>query len=131
MIEKLRRFQPQVIAFGLVSLFWVNEVLAYTLPRVKYTPGATVGSPGSPQGVVTAVSSLIQKVADGIASVAAVVAVLFIVINGGRMIFSFGEQEALTKAKKGLLWSLAGLVLIIFSYIIVKSIIALTYSGIS
>lgn len=93
-------------------------------------PGASVGGGGaSPEGAVTTVASLMQRIADGMAALAAAVAILFVVINGARITFSFGSTEELGKAKKGLIWAAAGLVLIIFAYIIAKSVIALVYSG--
>jgi len=93
-------------------------------------PGASFSDPNTtPEGAVKTLASLMQRIANGLAAVAAAVAILFVVINGARLTFSFGDSEQLGKAKKGLIWAGAGLVLIIFAYVIAKSVIALTYSG--
>ena len=98
-------------------------------PAPGGVPGASLSSGGNPVGAVTAFAVLLQRIADGAAALAAAVAVLFMVLNGARLTFAFGNTEALGKAKKGLIWASAGLVVIIFAYIITKSVISLTYSG--
>ena len=92
-------------------------------------PGASLSSGDSPEGAVIAVAVLMQRFADGAAALAASVAIFFVVLNGARLTFAFGNTESLGKSKKGLMWAAGGLVLIIFAYIVTKSVIALTYSG--
>ncbi len=112
---------------ALTFMFYVDSTLAYGLPRIGYLPGGSSGD--SQDGVIFAVNNLFQGIANGLALVAGAIAVLSIAINGGRLVFSFGETEALNTAKKQLLWSIGGLIIIIFAYILVKSIMALVYSG--
>lgn len=110
-----------------LSVVLIDETFAYNLQGVRFLPRGD-GINGQ-QGVVLGVTSLIQGIANGLAALAGAVAVLFIVINGARMTFSFGDTEALSKARKGLMWSVAGLLLVVFAYVIAKSVVALVYSG--
>jgi len=123
-------YKNLITKFSLLSLtlvFYADSVMAYGLRRIGYLPGGSSGD--SQDGVIYAVNNLFQGVANGLATVAAAIAVLSIAINAGRLVFSFGESDALQKSKKGLLWSIGGLLVIIFAYILVKSIVALVYSG--
>jgi hypothetical protein len=52
------------------------------------------------------------------------VAVIFIVIAGGNYIFAFGKDERIERGKRGIFWSLMGLITILFSYAIVQGIIS-------
>lgn len=93
-----------------------------------YLPGADDTSTEN-KGGVAHLSYTIQKFINGFTALAGAIAVLFIVINGGKMVISAGDSDQLTSAKKGLTWAIAGLLLIIFSYVIAKTVITLTYSG--
>lgn len=119
------------LVFGLGLLFTLlPELHAAGLGAAPGgVPGSSLNSGGSPQGAVMTFAMLMQRIADGLAAMAAAVAILFVVINGARLTFAFGNTEDLSKARKGLMWAAGGLVLIIFAYIITKSVIALTYSG--
>jgi uncharacterized membrane protein YgcG len=78
---------------------------------------------GSPEQL----TGMFQNIMNGLAGMAAAVAIFFIVINAMKLTFSAGESDEITNAKKSISWSLAGLLLIIFSYIIAKTIISTTY----
>ena len=100
----------------------------------KFLPGAR-GSDGKAisgkemQGTAADVTSTVQKAINTLIGFAGVIAVLFFVWHGAILVFSVGGSEEITKAKKGLTWSAVGLVVIIFAYVVVKSIIAITYVG--
>jgi len=49
-------------------------------------------------------------------------AIAMVVYSGFRMIISQGNQEAVTKAKSSLRWSLAGLILVLFAFVIVSAV---------
>lgn len=91
----------------------------------KYMPGVHEGTETNPYDF----TNLIQNIINGLTGIAGGVAILFIVINAAGLVFSVGNTDAISNAKKGLTWACIGLVLIIFSYIIAKTIINLTYSG--
>ncbi len=75
------------------------------------------------------VTYYIQRIINALTGLAAAMAVLFIIQNSFNLLTSAGGSEQVTKSKKGLMWSLIGLVLIIGSYIIVKTVISLPYAG--
>ncbi|MCF7830512.1 pilin [Candidatus Gracilibacteria bacterium] len=91
----------------------------------KHLPGIFKNSKGD----VSDLTSIMQKFANGLAGIAAAVAVLFIIYNCFNLVTAAGESDKISKAKKGLIWSLVGLVLIMGAYIMTKTIIAITYSG--
>ena len=60
--------------------------------------------------------------------ISGVIAIYFIVTNALTYVKSFGRDEELEKAKKGLIWAIAGLVIIIMSYAIVQNVLKITSS---
>lgn len=54
--------------------------------------------------------------------------VIFIIIAGAKYIFAFGNDDRLGQAKRGITWSLVGLVLIMLSYAIVRGVIKILLS---
>jgi hypothetical protein len=107
----------------------------------EHLPGAGIepaSSPSAPieQQIVSTLSGkpfiitwYIQRISTALTGLAAAVAVLFIVQNSFMLLTSAGGSEAVTKAKKGLMWSIIGLVIIMGSYIVVKTVISLPYVG--
>ncbi len=49
--------------------------------------------------------------------------ILFVIIAGINYILAFGKDERIEKGKRGIVWSLVGLVLILLSYAIVQGIL--------
>lgn len=72
------------------------------------------------QGAVSAVNIAIQYIANILLYFAAPLAVLFIARAGADYAFAMGEENKMEGAKRQLTWSLLGLALIIFSYILVR-----------
>lgn len=91
----------------------------------KYLPGMQTQRTGSAKDITT----VAQKATNVLIGFAGVVTVFFFVWNAVVLVLSVGGAEEITKAKRGLTWAAVGLVLIIFAYVIVKSIIFVTYSG--
>lgn len=56
----------------------------------------------------------------GFLGIAALTSVIFIIVGGMQMHLAMGNEEALTKAKKTLIWAIAGLVIAILSVAIVQ-----------
>ncbi len=65
----------------------------------------------------------LQLIAGGLLYLAGPVAILFIAVAGLRYVTSHGDQNQLEGAKKTLEWAIIGLVVVIFSYAIVRAII--------
>ena len=75
-----------------------------------------------------AVNLIIGDVAVVLIQISGVIAIYFIVTNALTYVKSFGRDEELEKAKKGLIWAIAGLVIIIMSYAIVQNVLKITSS---
>lgn len=73
--------------------------------------------------------SFIQSVAKTLVGIAGAVAVVFIVIGGFFYITSSGHPEKLDKAKKTLLYSGIGLVIVLAAYAIVDLVAGLARSS--
>ena len=76
-----------------------------------------------------ALANIIQRATNYLTAMAAGVAILFIVINAGKLIMAFGSSDDITSAKKGLMWALGGLGVVMFAFVIAKTIISMTFSG--
>ncbi len=81
------------------------------------------------EGGATDINKLIKSIADVMTYAVASIAILMIIYNGFRMVAAAGDSDAITSAKKGFIWSLVGLLGIIFAYVIVKTIIALSFTS--
>lgn len=69
--------------------------------------------------IVVAISSVINYVLLFVA----IIVFVMILIAGFMLIFSFGSDTAIQRARKILIWSVAGLALIILAYVIVAFVI--------
>jgi len=56
---------------------------------------------------------------------AGAVSIIFLMVSGGNYIFAFGKDERIEKGKRGIFWSIMGLLTIILSYAIVRGVINL------
>jgi hypothetical protein len=52
------------------------------------------------------------------------IAVIFIILAGANYILAFGKDERIERGKRGIFWSLMGLITILFSYAIVQGVIS-------
>ncbi len=91
--------------------------------NVDFIQEATRTDGASPE---MATISILQVLAGGLLYFAGPVAVILIVINAFNMAIGGADSEKLEQAKKGLTWTLIGLLLIILSYSIVKTVIKTT-----
>src|SRR6185503_7543117 len=57
------------------------------------------------------------------AGAAGTVSIIFVMFSGFRFLISQGNSENVETAKRSLQWSLSGLVLILFSYVLVSAIL--------
>ncbi len=69
----------------------------------------------------TDVLSLILLMLQNFLKIIAVIALLFIIISGFRYITATGNEEQATQAKEGLKWSVVGIVVVAFAYVIVRA----------
>lgn len=80
-------------------------------------------------GDASDITLFLQRLTNGIAGVAAAVAILFLVNDAFNLVIATGNTEDIAKAKKGMIWALVGLIVIIGAFIVVKTVISLTYSA--
>lgn len=81
------------------------------------------GANGGQDGAVTAANIVLQYIANILLFFAAPLAVLFLARAGSDYAFAMGEDSQLENAKRELTWSILGLVLVMFAYVIVRIII--------
>lgn len=127
-----RKFLPVIAVFLLLSvLFPVVTVVAQSptsqtpsqpVPPTKQTPSKNeFDNPLNAEDF----TQLFVSIANWIAGIVATVAVLMIVIAGLQYIFSGGDTDKIQKATKTIQWSLIGLVIVIMSWSLLKTILTL------
>lgn len=116
------------------NAFSLYKALSYAQdtndPKIPNSlPGATKSKGLQREAAVQGFTGLLQRIINGFTGIAAAIAVFFIVFNGGSLMLAAGDSEKIKKARTGIVWALLGLLLIMGSYIIAKTVISLTYSG--
>jgi hypothetical protein len=69
-----------------------------------------------------------QKFGGKTASMISMIAVVLIVWNAFNLVTAAGETEKISQAKKGILWTIIGLAVTMFAYVIIKTVIVMTYT---
>jgi len=105
-----------------ITGFGCNELM----PR--YLVGANCEENKTLEGDATDLAVWIQKFGGKITSVITLLAVLLIIWNAFKIVSAAGDDTQISEAKKGIMWTIIGLALTMFAYIIVKTVIMLTYS---
>jgi len=113
------------------SLLGISETLSeedrnFPLEYPSHLPGA---GEDRLKGNVTDITSLMQNLMGAMTLLVSTVAIFFLVNNGMKMILATGDTDTIEKIKKSLRWIFGGILLIIFSYVIVKTVISLPYAG--
>lgn len=80
-------------------------------------PGADIKNPLMTDNFGLFVNGMIQRFLE----VVGIIAILMLVFNGLRYITADGEEEQITQAKAALKWISAGIVVILFAYVIIKA----------
>ncbi|MFA5829574.1 MAG: hypothetical protein WC843_03710 [Candidatus Gracilibacteria bacterium] len=107
---------------GLISL--PDELHPNFAPDVKIATGADGKSLENTKGYEAAYANFfLQLIAGGLLYLAGPVAIAVIAIGGVRYTISHGNETMLEGAKKTLMYGVIGLLIIIFSYAIVKGIV--------
>jgi hypothetical protein len=127
-------FKKILLSLGIVGLLSTTSgtaLAAIQMPdylRPSNLPGSTAAEAideahpetAATQTLILYIGNLVSQVLLFMGSVA----VIFIVIAGGNYIFAFGKDERIERGKRGIFWSLMGLITILFSYAIVQGIIS-------
>lgn len=98
-----------------------------TVPVIA-PPGSTA-PPLPPQDPDSIRIFFTMRIVNAVLGIAGVVAIFFILNNAFYMIASAGSEEKITQHKKGLMWALVGLVLIILSYSIIRFIVSVPFQA--
>lgn len=109
--------QWSLTGFVLVILAWVIISAVsqfFGAQNVPVTPGEITNPIDSPDFVTFA-----NTILRNFLALSGTIALLFIIINGFRYITARGNEEQAAGARKGLQWSIIGLVIIILAYVIV------------
>jgi|GEM_PF-1038470 len=88
------------------------------------SPGVIINATG-PGAEAAAGNYLLQLLAGALISIAAPVAIVIIAISGLFAVVSHGDQGMMDKAKKALTWAIIGLITIIFSWVIIRTVVSL------
>ncbi|MCF7846061.1 MAG: pilin [Candidatus Peribacteraceae bacterium] len=78
---------------------------------------------------IESTQEFVLKLIGGILSFAAIIAVVMLIIAAIRLVTAHGSQDALAAAKKHIMWSLAGLVIIILSLLIVQNVTKIIFEN--
>lgn len=84
--------------------------------------------PSSHQFSDLSITYIIADIAVALLQISGILAIFFIIMSGFNYVKSFGQEEEIQKAKKGLIWSILGFLLVILSYAIVQNVIKITLS---
>jgi hypothetical protein len=104
------------------------ENLVLTDQSSRSLPKFLVGINDDLKGDQTDITRILQRVINAITGVIGMLAVFILIWQGVNMVISFGGDD-LTGAKRAVTWTILGLVTIMVSFIIVRTIINLVFSG--
>jgi hypothetical protein len=135
----------KIILFGILAIMFSSAIASGTKANDPYTlkkalqelgfqselqpPKYLPRSEAKLEGNAGDITIFLQKLTNGITGIAAAIAVLFLIQNSFSLVIATGNSDNISKAKKGIIWSLVGLVLIMGAFIVVKTVISITYSG--
>ena len=106
--------------------------------RITLDPGLKPdNSPGSivsketlnaPGGEAAFANYMFQVIAGALINLAAPVAIIIIAVGGFYAVVSHGDQGLMGKAKKTVQWGIIGLLIIIFSWVIIRTTISIVFT---
>jgi hypothetical protein len=91
-------------------------------PAITPKPKTLIGPPISVGNVErqTLTRNILPKFTTFLLGITAIIALIFILFSGARMMISMGEEEVYNKSKERIQWAIVGLVLAILAIIIVQ-----------
>ena len=95
--------------------------------RNDYVPDFLPSTDAELDGEVGDVTSVVQKIINVIIVLVGVGAVIVVIYAGGVLMLSVGNADQITNGKKTLIWAGVGLVVVIFAYVLAKTVISFTY----
>lgn len=127
--KKLFLFFVLVFVLGGAQRVFAAEVKPQTIPCVPNLPCIQKETQKSGAAVQTYVrEKFAVTFLRTFLGLAAVTSVIFIIVGGLQLHLAFGNEEALGKAKKTLIWAIVGLIISILSVAIVQIITTLPFT---
>lgn len=107
-------------------------VFFYAVPPVSAVPTNVLANIASNVGLPSQYKSFSDILFAGIEvglAIVFLIAAIFAVISGYRIVTSGGNEEGLEKGKSGLTWAVAGAVVVLLAWIIVRAVFELLNKG--
>jgi len=73
-------------------------------------------------------AELVEGIANIVAIIGAIIAVIFIILSGAMFVFARGNEEKITKAKSMLIWTVVGTAVLMGAWAIANAVIELIAS---
>ncbi|MBP9773910.1 MAG: TrbC/VirB2 family protein [Candidatus Peribacteraceae bacterium] len=105
-----------------LSQFYAIKAMAALAP--PECPAGVDCSPGDPAGIRTTIVNLLKIVLDFIT----LIAVIYVIIAGIRLIVSGGDEGEKDKAKKTIIYVIVGILVVLFARVIVTFFAGITAS---
>ena len=80
-------------------------------------------------GDASDLTKFLQNIMAGFTGLVVTIAIFFIVFNAFTLITAAGDSDKISGAKKAITWTAVGIVVIMVSYVLVKTVIFLAYTG--
>ena len=110
----------KIVIWSFVSLMLLTPVIAYgqLSSDCTNTPSAKLCNPIRTSDSITVFAAKIVQV---FTTFFALMALIYVVFSGFRMMISQGDSEALTVAKNAFMWSIFGLILAMFAFVLITA----------
>lgn len=106
------------------KIFWV--ILSFTLGLPLQAAAQQFLNPLSEEGGSLSPQTIIGRLVQAFLSITGVIAMVYIIIGGMRIIFAAGNEEQVKRGKMTLLWAVLGLIIAFGGFIIVNTILEQT-----
>lgn len=102
---------------------------APTVSGQEPTAGATPEQAAPEYSADATRALLLERITNVLLGIAGTVAIFFILNNAWYLVISAGSEEKIGQHKKGIMWAIVGLILIILSYSIVRFVISIPFQA--
>jgi hypothetical protein len=112
----------------LASSLFLVFVATFTVVNPVFAQGNTVRDSGSGSGITNplgggqdqTITSVLSGVIKWMLGLVGFLALIALIVGGGRMIIDFGNEDQVRKAKMTITWAVIGLLVVMLSYAIVN-----------
>jgi hypothetical protein len=124
MPAKLKKIILLPVFAGLLLIIFSASAAAVDIlgPACQQAPGSPICKQAAQQGTVNPVTHTINVASNIVAAAAGIAAVVMIIISGLTLITSSGNTERVATARRRLLYSIIGLVIIALAWTITRFI---------